>query len=787
MERVGIVVTDLYDYNQQVFINGFNSFCNGKEIVTYVFVGGSADDYENLDGSHSTLFSTLIESNLDTVVIFSATVSSICGVEVLQDFIKRLGKKKIISVGLEIENAYSIVVDNTRGAEDLMNHLIKTHGYRKIGFIKGPENNEEADNRFSAYKSSLEKNGIPVDYKIIAPGSFSPGDGRKGLSLILDVRKEMPDAIFCCHDLAAIEVIKNLKLRGIKVPKEIAVAGFDNIDISRSTSPSLSTVKIPFFDLGLLAGSYIEKLQSGKMVERCLHIDTRIILRESCGCARDRIMQSQGIKNSELMEIIRLANENIIRKSSMDYDIDGYSYFLIECLKQISDSILALERSEDSYDFEKAAENILNRSLELKFNTQIWKNVLEDYIYAVTEYYEKGEKKQFLLVTLHRALIKLYNNEKRILDTIIVDNNEIIQYTNKIGNLLLTCKSDMELKQILKNNLSSLRIKNFFIVLYLKNKGRGELFFSRYSENILSVDAKKEFNLRELLPDGAGESNGISYIVYSIKIDGREIGYTLIESGDSPHVMFSFISEKLSYGFKNISLIKKMDSYTRELEDAVVKRTNELQLANNQLKERSMRDQLTGLYNRRFLEDVIIPKIDTKDVDGYLGLIMVDLDNFKEVNDIWGHSSGDSVIRELAKSLSYTVRPEDYVIRLGGEEFLLVLRNFKGEFFKKVVKNIRKSVKKTVFKMENGDEITKTCSLGAMLFSRFHKSSLDFNTAISIIDKCLYLSKENGRDKGYIIDVLYDQFIGCSDIGNYIVNNFEKCTSTGKVNLFESI
>ena len=97
------------------------------------------------------------------------------------------------------------------------------------------------------------------------------------------------------------------------------------------------------------------------------------------------------------------------------------------------------------------------------------------------------------------------------------------------------------------------------------------------------------------------------------------------------------------------------------------------------------KDQLTGIYNRRFLEEVLIPQTKTF-VDMYkndlvkrencYAMIIADLDHFKEVNDIYGHSSGDKVIKELGRIFSYVIRPEDYVIRLGGEEFLLILREF---------------------------------------------------------------------------------------------------------------
>ncbi len=783
MINVGIIVTDLYDYYQQKFLNGFESYCKDKDIKMFVFVGGFADDYLGSNRDEDSLFSLIYNSSVDVLLMLSAPLASLCGFKALQKFIDCLPDIPIISIGLELPGIDSIITDNKMGISDLMDHLITTHNLKNIAFIKGPDTNKEASDRFDAYRESLNQHNIPFNYKLVAPGNFSPGDGRKGLSLILDIRKEKIDAVFCCHDLAAFEVIRNLNSRGISVPGDIPVVGFDNLDISSSFSPSLTTVRQPVFNIGLMAGRYVENISLNIKNPDSVLVDTHVILRESCGCSRSIVINNKdpmSTVESDLIKLVKDAQERIIHNSLFNHDVGDSNRTLHKAVENLSNSIIFCDENQSTERLISTIKDILNETIEMQFDASFWKYVLEEYYITISTGTFTRERQLYISSMLNGALIMLYETEKKIQDFKSVDNRSIIQFTNYIGDMLLTCKNDKELKKILKDHLSTLKIKNCFIVLFTEEKGIGELYFTRNTERLFDEDVYR-FDMATLLPGNLGNAGDLSYIICSLRVDNKELGYILIENGDTPNIMYSFVAEKVSYGFKNIALIKKMSSYTKELEEAVEGRTKELKLANSRLQERSMRDQLTGLYNRRFLEEIVIPTSNSTT----FGIILVDLDHFKLVNDVYGHSSGDTVIKELGKIFSYIVRPEDYVIRLGGEEFLLVLRDFQSEFLVNVVDKVRNTVKESKFIMDNGDEIYKTCSIGAMVYPPSMPGLIDFKSAISIIDKCLYRSKNKGRDRGYVIDIYSDQFGGCENAGLYITNNFEKCISTNKIRLIE--
>jgi diguanylate cyclase (GGDEF)-like protein len=162
------------------------------------------------------------------------------------------------------------------------------------------------------------------------------------------------------------------------------------------------------------------------------------------------------------------------------------------------------------------------------------------------------------------------------------------------------------------------------------------------------------------------------------------------------------------------------------------------------LKESSFKDALTGLYNRRFLEESFENMVAGALRRGTtLGLLMCDLDFFKQTNDVYGHDVGDMVLKEAAGNIRKSVRTSDLVIRFGGEEFLVLLIDTKpGDAFD-VAEKIRERIGESKVKITGGF-IQKTISIGV---SEFPTDTQNFWEAIKFADVALYKAKERGRNK----------------------------------------
>jgi diguanylate cyclase (GGDEF)-like protein len=162
------------------------------------------------------------------------------------------------------------------------------------------------------------------------------------------------------------------------------------------------------------------------------------------------------------------------------------------------------------------------------------------------------------------------------------------------------------------------------------------------------------------------------------------------------------------------------------------------------LKDSTLRDPMTGLNNRRFLEEYVetlVASVQRK--HAHAAILMLDLDYFKMVNDTYGHDAGDAVLKALSTVLKQSVRASDMVIRYGGEEFLIILMDSQGESAERVAETIRAAVEALKVQVA-GVVLQKTISIG---ISDFPTDSDTFWQAVKFADVALYQAKEQGRNR----------------------------------------
>lgn len=165
------------------------------------------------------------------------------------------------------------------------------------------------------------------------------------------------------------------------------------------------------------------------------------------------------------------------------------------------------------------------------------------------------------------------------------------------------------------------------------------------------------------------------------------------------------------------------------------------------LNRKNFTDALTLVYNRKYM-DFLIKKPLKKPMNA--AIVMIDIDYFKNYNDYYGHPAGDIVIKKTADILRKSLRKDDIVIRYGGEEFLLILKNADSEIFKDIYKRIAENLKNENILHEKSPVSDRvTISMGAC-FKHFEKT-LNLKESIKEADKALYISKENGRNRFTII------------------------------------
>lgn len=167
------------------------------------------------------------------------------------------------------------------------------------------------------------------------------------------------------------------------------------------------------------------------------------------------------------------------------------------------------------------------------------------------------------------------------------------------------------------------------------------------------------------------------------------------------------------------------------------------------LKEQSIRDPMTKLYNRRYLEETFSREISRMQRSGKnLSVLIMDIDHFKKVNDTYGHDAGDAVLTAFARVLSQKSRKEDIACRMGGEEFVLVLTDAPGELAVERAEDIREAASILSIK-HGGRTIGVTVSIGVSIYPTHGETPEDL---IKNADKALYQAKNGGRNRVVVFD-----------------------------------
>lgn len=186
-----------------------------------------------------------------------------------------------------------ITFHNQRASKELVDHLIEVHGYRRIAFLRGPEGHEDSALREKGYRKSLKDHELPFDPDLVGYGGFNFHDARETVSAWIQQKLQI-DAIFAGADEAAFGAISAIVDAGLKVPEDIAVVGFDDIDLGRHLFTPLTTIHADFVGAGKEAVSQLVNLiNTGKAAQKVI-LPTKLIIRRSCNCPWDSAAYTSG-------------------------------------------------------------------------------------------------------------------------------------------------------------------------------------------------------------------------------------------------------------------------------------------------------------------------------------------------------------------------------------------------------------------------------------------------------------------------------------------------------------
>lgn len=234
------------------------------------------------EGKEAQYVNTIANGLSDGLLLMVPLISSS---NLETSYLKVLREKKFPYVLIDQTDSEdkSSVVDsnNWQGAYEAIQHLIDL-GHKRIGFTTGVMAINAAKERLDAYKAALKAHDIEVDERLIIEAGFDLGDGFKSAQQLLSLDKR-PTAIFASNDLSAFGVMDAIRDKGLSIPEDISIIGFDDIPQASVTYPKLTTVKQPLAQMGREAVKLLlEQIEQPEKPVRRVTLATALIKRDSC-------------------------------------------------------------------------------------------------------------------------------------------------------------------------------------------------------------------------------------------------------------------------------------------------------------------------------------------------------------------------------------------------------------------------------------------------------------------------------------------------------------------------
>lgn len=254
---IGIVVQDI---SSPFFDETLRGVDDGLKDTGYasVIVSGHWDAQEE-----AARIRLLLARKVDGIILLSGRMAD----EAVLQFARQ---RPIVSTGraLKTGHALGFKLDNEYGAWLAMRHLLEL-GHRRIAFVCGPEDNVDAAERLQGYRRALEEAGIKADPRLIVQGNFHENSGLLAASHLLDSQQQFT-AVFAANDLSAYGVRLCLYRKGIRVPDDVSLVGFDDLPGSAYTTPPLTTIRQPLYDMGRIATHSLLRLINGEPAQAAI-------------------------------------------------------------------------------------------------------------------------------------------------------------------------------------------------------------------------------------------------------------------------------------------------------------------------------------------------------------------------------------------------------------------------------------------------------------------------------------------------------------------------------------
>jgi DNA-binding LacI/PurR family transcriptional regulator/anti-anti-sigma regulatory factor len=582
------------------------------------FPGWSPNYPSGFQAQANVLYDLVTPENVDGIVTWASAIGNYMTADEIQAFHERYHPLPMVSVGRTLEGIPSLLMDSYKGMHEAIVHLIEFHGYRRLAFIRGPEGHFYAQERYRAYVEALQAYDIPFDPNLVTPSSDWGIDvGEAVTQLLLDERGLNPgtdfEAVVAANDELILGAWNVLQARGVHIPRDVAIVGFDDRLEGRTRTPPLTSVAAPFYEVGYQAVEMLLALLEGEPVSGERTVPSQLVVRQSCGCQasvvaqvaieqRSAVSQAQ-VGREELEAVLTGQREEILAGMAQAVGELGGS-LSPQSAEQLLDGFVAELGGESDGAFLTALDEVLRREVIVvsdttENNVAAMQNAVS-VLRRRTLPYLSAEALPRAEDLWQQARLVIGETTRRVGMHLIQQAVQQTRTLREIGTSLITAFDRKGLVSALAKALPTLGITSAYLSLYEQQLDRKDrrpyaypdpapewsrliLAYTEDGQTELEADGLR-FGSRRLVPeDLMPQGRRYSYIVSPLYFLDRQIGFAMFETGPRDGDVYDVLRGEITSALEGVLLLqareqteKALEKAYAEVEQQVAERTAEL-------------------------------------------------------------------------------------------------------------------------------------------------------------------------------------------------------------------
>lgn len=322
-KTIGVFVTKAEEEFQRTLCKGISMRANELDYNVAFFANFLRHSEPQYEAGERNIVDLPTYESFDGIILLPDSMYDLNNKTRIIKNIKKYCNCPVVNVCQKIDEYYNVTSDDNLALEEIIRHFIVYHGYRKINILTGPKENSVARERLDTYKRILQEYQIPIEEDRIYYGDFWKVTPRDAVELWVSNPDMRPEAIICANDQMAVAVCRALAERGISVPEEIAVSGYDNNEITKDYNPTITTAGLPVLEMGIVAVDKIYKHLQGIEQEKDTYMNTVMKIRESCGCKQNGSREVMLSRRNNILDEMEAKDKDISDNAFMSAELTG--------------------------------------------------------------------------------------------------------------------------------------------------------------------------------------------------------------------------------------------------------------------------------------------------------------------------------------------------------------------------------------------------------------------------------------------------------------------------------